>query len=308
MATEITFLGTGGSWPSRERNVPAVGIRLDGQVILLDCGEGTQRQLMRSNLSFMAISRVFISHFHGDHFLGLAGMIQSMALNDRVEPLHIHGPPRSEEFVRRLLNAGHFGLNFPVIVHDLGADDAVRFDRYTVRPIVVDHSVPTYGYVIQEDERLGRFDRAKAEALGIPPGPLYKRLHRGDTVEHDGRTFTSDMVVGPPRPGMRIVYSGDTRPSRAVEEAAKGADVLIHEATLLSALAEKAHAYGHSTAQDAAEIASRAGVRYLFLVHMSPRYRDPAPILDEARAVFKDAIVPEDLSEYVIPYAEAGES
>ncbi|MCI0497217.1 MAG: ribonuclease Z [Thermoplasmata archaeon] len=308
MSIDITFLGTGGSWPSGDRNVTAIGLRLDGHVILLDCGEGTQRQLMRSNLSFMAISRIFISHFHGDHFLGIAGMVQSMALNERVDPLHIYGPPRTEEFVARLLRTGHFGLNFPVFVHDLEPGEEVRFDRFAVRPFAAEHSVPTYGYVIEEDERLGRFDRARAEELGIPPGPLYKRLHNGETVEHGGRTFSPDMVVGPPRPGMRIVYSGDTRPCPRLEEVARGADVLIHEATLGLELGEKAHEYGHSTARDAAAIAARCGVRYLFLFHLSPRYNDPAPILAEARDVFADAIVPDDLDEFTIPYADQASS
>jgi ribonuclease Z len=304
MSIEITFLGTGGSWPSSERNVLSVGIRLDGQVILFDCGEGTQRQLMLSNLSFMSVSRVFISHFHGDHFLGLAGMMQSMALNDREDELYIYGPPGTIGFIKNLANAGYFGVNFPVIVEELEAGDHVRFDRFNVRPIVVDHSVPTLGYILEEDERPGRFDRPKAEELGVPPGPLFKKLHEGEDVEVDGRVVSSGDVVGPPRPGMKIVFSGDTRPVGSLTEAARGADVLIHEATMMDDLREKAHRYGHSTARDAAELARDAGVRYLFLVHLSPRYKDPEPVLKEARAIFENSHVPDDLSEFMINYSD----
>jgi len=304
MPIEITFLGTGGSWPSSERNVMSIGMRLDGQVVLFDCGEGTQRQLMRSNLSFMAISRVFISHFHGDHFLGLAGMMQSMALNDRENELHVYGPPGTINSMKSLSKAGYFGLTFPVIVEELVPGDEVRFDRYTVRPIQVDHSVPTLGYVLEEDERPGRFDRPKAEELGIPPGPLFKRLHGGEDVEVDGKVITSDMVVGPPRPGLKIVYSGDTRPTDALREATQGADALIHEATMMDDLEEKAHRYGHSTATDAAVLARDADVRYLFLVHLSPRYKDPEPMLAEARAIFENSMIPDDLFEFTVGYRD----
>jgi len=304
MPIEITFLGTGGSWPSSERNVMSIGMRLDGQVVLFDCGEGTQRQLMRSNLSFMAISRIFISHFHGDHFLGLAGMMQSMALNDREDELHVYGPPGTINSMKHLSRAGHFGLTFPVIVEELVPGDVVRFDRYTVRPIPADHSVPTHGYVLEEDERPGRFNRPKAEELGIPPGPLFKRLHEGEDVEVDGKVITSEMVVGPPRPGLKIVYSGDTRPTDALREATQGADALIHEATMMDDLEEKAHRYGHSTATDAAMLARDADVRYLFLVHLSPRYKDPEPMLAEARAIFENSMIPDDLSEFTVGYRD----
>ena len=305
MTMEITFLGTGGSWPSSERNVLSIALRTGGDVILLDCGEGTQRQLMRSHLSFMAVSRIFISHFHGDHFLGIPGLVQSMSLNDRKDALHIYGPPGAAEFLEKLLTCGYFGLKFDVVVHELGVEDAVRWGRYTIRPIPVRHSVPTYGYVLQEDPRPGKFDRARAEALGVPPGPLYSKLQRGESVEIDGRVITSDMVVGPPRPGLKIVYSGDTAVCPEVEREAIDADVLIHEATLLSDLQDKAHEYGHATAREAAEMARRCSVRYLFLVHISPRYRDPEVILKEAREVFKDAVVPSDLEHWRIPYRDS---
>ncbi len=304
MPIEITFLGTGGSWPSSERNVLSIGLRLDGQVVLFDCGEGTQRQLMRSNLSFMAITKVFISHFHGDHFLGLAGMMQSMGLNDREEELQIFGPPGTIRSLKNLSKTGYFGLTFPVVVKEMEDGDEVRFDRYTVRAFNVDHSVPTLGFVLQEDERPGRFDRPRAEELGVPPGPLFKRLHEGEDVEVDGRVVTSDMVVGPKRPGLKIVYSGDTRPTEALAKAAVDADALIHEATMMEELEEKAHRYGHSTAVDAARLAADSDVRHLFLVHLSPRYRDPEPMLTEARSVFENTSIPDDLDEFTLNYRD----
>lgn len=295
---KIVFLGTGGSYPSPKRNVPAIAVKYEGEVILFDSGEGTQRQFMRSSLSFMDIKRVFITHFHGDHFLGLPGMIQSMNLNDRSNVLEIYGPRGTIEMCQRLVNLGYFRPNFEVRVNDLEPGASLKFEGYSIETVSSDHNVPSLAYIFKEDDKKGRFDRDKAIELGVPAGPLFSKLHEGNPVDVDGKTIHPDQVVGTPRRGKKIIYSGDTRPSNEICEASENADVLIHDATLESDMSDIAVERGHSSVRHAAEIAKRARVDRLFLFHMSPRYEDIKGLKDEAREIFKDTIIPSDLSEY----------
>lgn len=296
----IVFLGTGGTYPSRYRNVLSIAVQLPGEVVMLDCGEGTQRQLMRSSVSFMKIMRIFLSHLHADHFLGLPGLVQSMSLNGREAKLTVYGPRGTAENVETMLNLGYFKSAFEVESVDLRPGRRLDFGEYTVVCAKGEHTVPSLAYALEEKMRPGRFDVSRAKSLGIPEGPLYRRLQRGKPVVVEGRTVTPSMVLGPPRPGRKIVYSGDTRPSDRIVALAKGADVLIHEATLHSEYAELAAAFGHSTAAEAATVAKKAGVRALYLVHLSPRYDDPAVIEKEAKAIFPASEVVEDLSERVV--------
>lgn len=306
---ELVVLGSGGSWPCRERNVPAFALRIDGSIVLLDCGEGTQRQFMQSPLSFMQVKHILISHFHGDHFLGLPGLLQTMALNDRKDPLTIHGPEGTAALVEELLRIGNRLPNFPpfeVKSVELRDGDNAVLGGCTVTARTTVHPVPCLAYAVQEPPRPGRFSRARADELGIPPGPLFRELQHGRPVEHDGVRIEPESVVGPPRRGRRVVYTGDTAPSRAVEELAKGADLLVHDSTAASDLQEKANSYGHSTARQAAGIASAAGVGRLLLAHISPRYKDPSPLLAEAQAVFPNSLLASDLLAVDIPLPEEG--
>ena len=295
MQLYVIFLGTGGSWPTVKRNVTSIAIKRGGEIILMDCGEGTQRQIQRSGLSYMQIKSIFISHFHGDHFLGLPGLIQTMQLNDREEPLRIYGPRGTREIVEELKNLGHFKPSYEIEGIDLDEGDEVRFDGYSVKPFRVKHNVPTLGFVLEEDQRPGRFNKSKALELGIPEGPLFGKLQRGESVRlKDGRIITPDMVLGSPRPGRKIVYSGDTRPCDKVIEYAKDADILIHDSTFLSDLEDLAREYAHSTARQAAEIASKANVDKLILTHISPRYVDDKEFEREAREIFDNSLVARD--------------
>lgn len=301
---KLVFLGTGGSWPSKRRNVSSIAVRMNGEIILLDCGEGTQRQLFHASVSFMKIRKILITHFHGDHFLGLAGLIQSMYLNEREEPLDIYGPVDTTRFVSGILSLGYFHPSFQIRLHDMEDGQEIECEGYTITTAAMDHGAPTLAYRIREDERTGRFDKPKALELGIPEGPLFGRLQRGETVEVKGRTFTPDMVLGPKRPGRTLVYSGDTRPTATLVELARGCDVLVHEATLDRSLEGKAESFGHSSARQAAEQARKAGTRALFLTHISPRYEEPDLLEAEAREVFPKARVAEDLMEYDVPYRD----
>lgn len=301
---QIVFLGTSGSWPTPKRNVAAVAVKRGPEVVLFDCGEGTQRQFMLSRLSFMQISKVFITHFHGDHFLGLPGLIQSMTMNDRNQPLDIFGPKGMKELMRQLLTLGYFTPGFDITVSEMLGGSSVKFEEYTVSALEAEHTVPAVSYCLQEPLRPGRFDKARALELGIPEGPLFGRLQDGETVTLQGKTIAPDMVMGPPRRGRKVIYTGDTLPTQQLLEFARDCDLLIHDATAETSMEEKANKYGHSTAKQAATIAKGCGARALILTHFSPRYEDPSPMLVEAKAVFENSILADDFLEYTVPYPE----
>jgi ribonuclease Z len=300
----VLFLGTSGSWPTPKRNVSAVAVKRGPEIVLFDCGEGTQRQFMQSPMSYMQVARVFISHFHGDHFLGLPGLVQSMTMNDRKGPLEMYGPRGMKDLVRQLLTLGYFTPGFEIPVRELSSGDVVECGEYVVRAVDAQHTVPALSYALEEKERVGRFDREKALALGIPEGPLWGRLQDGHPVTVGGKAFTPDLVLGPPRRGRKIVYTGDTMPTSTLVEFARGADLLIHDATAESSLEEKANRYGHSTARQAALVAKDAGVRSLVLTHVSPRYEDSEPILKDAKPVFDNTVLADDFLQVEVPFAD----
>ena len=301
---QLLFPGTSGSWPTPKRNVSAVALKRGPEVILFDCGEGTQRQFMLSPMSFMQVGRIFVTHFHGDHFLGIPGLVQSMTMSDRQGPLEMYGPRGMKDLVHQLLTLGYFKPGFEVPVRELSGGDVVDFGEYVVRALDAQHTVPALSYALEEKGRPGRFDLEKAKALGIPEGPLYRRLQAGEAVTVGGKTFTADQVLGAPRRGRKIVYTGDTMPTEALVAFARGADVLIHDATAESSLEEKANRYGHSTARQAALVAKDAGVGRLVLTHVSPRYEDSAPILADATPVFPNTILAEDFAQVEVPYPD----
>ena len=295
---QIVFLGTGGSWPSKDRNVSAVAMRIGSDVLLFDCGEGTQRQLMSSNVSFMKINRILISHFHGDHFLGLPGLIQSMSFNNRKNPLEIYGPHGTVKLVNIIINLGYFTPTFDFVVKDLKDNDTVKCDGYIIKAKTAEHNVPTLAYAVEENTHQGRFNVKKAKKLGIPEGPLFRKLQKGENIMVNGKKVTPDMVLGKSRKGKKIVYIPDTKPSKAIADFAKGSNVLIHDATADSSLEKKANKYGHSSARQAAVIAKKAGVKLLFLTHISPRYEDAGILEKDAKKVFSNSVVAEDFLGY----------
>jgi len=300
----VVFLGTGGSWPSPSRNVTSIAVQLGSEVLLFDCGEGTQRQLMRSPLSFMDVRRILLSHFHGDHFLGLPGLLQTMGMNGRTAPLEVLGPAGTKEVVGILSRIGYNLIGFPLTVRELADGDRMDFGTYAVAAAAVDHPVPCLAFALEEPMRPGRFDVAKAAALGIPPGPLFGKLQGGEPVSLGGRTIRPEEVLGPPRRGRKIVFSGDCKPCEGIRRLAAGCDLLIHDATVESSLEELGNAYGHSSARQAATIAKEAGAKRLCLTHISARYEDPGPLEAEARAIFPDSLVAEDFAELEVPLPE----
>ena len=301
---KLVFLGTGGTYPSKTRNVTSIAIQLPGEVVMFDCGEGTQRQLMRSSVSFMKIKKIFISHLHADHFLGLPGLVQSMSLNGREDELLIYGPKGMAKNMNAMLNLGFFKCAFRVVVSDLKPPCELDFGGYRIRCVEAEHSIPSLAFSLEEKERPGKFDLKKAKRFGIPEGPLFRRLQEGHPVTVGGRRIQPEEILGPRRKGRKVVYSGDTKPSKGVAALATDADVLIHDCTLDSSHGKLAAEFGHSTAAEAAAVASEAHVRQLFLVHLSPRYEDHTVIEREARKVFKDSQVAQDLLEYAVKYED----
>jgi ribonuclease Z len=300
MDLSLFFAGTGGSVPSARRGLPAVLVRRGGDRLLFDCGEGTQRQLVRS-VGLADVDSVFITHFHADHWLGLPGMLKSFALRDRDQPLSVYGP----KGLRQVMDAMRFvygRLPYGLSVVELEPAETVRLDGYLVAAVPVTHrSASSFGYAIVEDSRPGHLDAKLAEQLGVTPGPDFGRLARGETVSG----VRPEQVMGPTREGRKIVISGDTSPCEALAIAAHEADVLVHEATFAEEELERARQTGHSTARQAAELARDAQVRMLALTHISSRYPG-GELREEARAVFAATEAPRDFDTIDVPLPEKG--
>lgn len=299
------FLGTSGSAPTARRAPAATLVRRGGERLLVDCGEGTQRQLLRSSVGLVDLGEIFLTHYHADHYLGLPGMLKTFALRGRELPLTIYGPPGLRDLFASLRRI--FGkLTYPLELVELRAGDVLRRDGYAIVPFPVSHGVSAIGYALVEEPRPGRFDVAAADALGVPSGPERGALQRGESVTlADGRTVTPDAVLGEGRPGRKVVVAGDTAPTDSVREIARGADVLVHEATFCEEEADRAAETMHSTALGAATLARDAGVRLLALTHLSPRYFG-REVREEARSVFPDTVVPKDFDIVEIRFEERG--
>lgn len=290
---ELIFLGTSSAIPTNERNHSAIALKAFGELMLFDCGEGTQRQMTIIKLSPMKVSRIFISHLHGDHFLGLPGMIQSMAFRGREEPLHIYGPPGIEETVISIAKLGYYSLSFPIHAHELESGLIIDENEFKVECCFTHHSVPNLAYSVEE-KRNPKFQKDKALELGLKPGPDFGKLQEGVPVKIGDKIIKPEQVLGAERKGRKIVYSGDTKPCSEMIDFSENADVLIHESTFESSRDEKAIETYHSTSTQAAEIAFKAHVKLLILTHLSTRYRDPKALETEASSVFENVKVAED--------------
>ncbi|MBX6333222.1 MAG: ribonuclease Z [Gemmatimonadaceae bacterium] len=308
MSLTLHFLGTSAARPTIERGVSSIALVREGETLLFDCGEGTQRQMMRCGISF-ALNDIFFTHFHGDHLIGTIGLLRTLALQGRTETMRLWGPRGAKRVLRAVTHFGVDRINFPVEIAELEPGERVTRDGYAIVPFAVDHrGSAAFGYALVEEERRGRFNPDLARELGIPEGPLWGRLHRGMAVTlDDGRVIEPSVLVGPPRPGRKVVLTGDTRPTQTTVDAARGADVLVHEATFADEEQERAAETGHSTGREAAEVARAAGVRRLVLTHFSARYsRDTSDLVREARAVFEETIAARDGMVMDIPYVNEG--
>lgn len=306
---KLTFLGTGAACPTLDRNVSGLALTREGETLLFDCGEGTQRQMMRYGVSF-TFRDIFFTHWHSDHLLGVIGLLRTLGLlnifggAERQEGLTLYGPRGARRVLSHALEVGIERVKFPVEIVELAVGDTVKRPDYDIVTFPTEHRADTIGYALVEHIRLGRFNPEKARALGIPEGPLWGKIHKGETIAlPDGRRVAPEELVGQPRAGRKVVISGDTRPVPALRDAAKGADLLVHEATFSQEDAARARETGHSTAQEAATIAREAGVKRLVLTHISPRYSREAPeLVAEARAVFPETLIARDGMELEVPF------
>jgi ribonuclease Z len=302
---DLVFLGTSASAPTAARGTAATLLRRGGDRVLVDCGEGTQRQLLRSDIGLVDLEDVFLTHLHADHVLGLPGMLKTFALRGREVPVTVHGP-RGTRGLLRALGVVVGKVPYPLDVVELGAGDAVERVGFRVEAFAVVHGGSAIGYALREDGRPGRFDVEAADALGVPDGPARGALQRGEPVTLDGgRIVRPDEVVGPARSGRSVVLTGDTAPAKSVVEAAADADVLVHEATFLADERARARETEHSTAAEAALVAREAGVGLLALTHLSARY-SVSEVGEEARAIFPQTVVPRDFDLLEVPLPERG--
>src|SRR6266516_299879 len=304
MDLAVAFLGTGGSVPSARRSTASVLVARGGERLMFDCGEGTQRQLQRS-LGLAQVDAVYLTHFHADHILGLPGLLKTYDLTDRQAPLTVYGPLGLRDLFKTLSRIiGKTGFKLELV--ELQPGDAVAHEGYEVRAYGTEHNVRTNGYALVEEVRPGRFDPEEAARLGVPEGPAFAALQRGEYVEGASGPVRPEDVMGEARAGRTVVITGDTAPCRATVEAARGAELLVHDASFSEEEAQRAADTGHSTAGQAAAVSREAGAKLLSLVHISSRYHVGA-VLDEAREVFEPTLAPRDFDLSEIPFPERRE-
>ncbi|MFN6468938.1 MAG: ribonuclease Z [Nostoc sp. SerVER01] len=306
---QITFLGTSSGVPTRSRNVSSVALRLPqrAELWLFDCGEGTQHQILRSELKISQLSRIFITHMHGDHIFGLMGLLATCGLAGNVQRIDIYGPPGLNEYIQAASRYSHTHFSYPIKVHAIRPGVIYEDNDFTVSCGNLHHRITAFGYRVAEKDRTGRFDIEKAKALQIPSGPIYGQLKRGETVTlEDGRVIHGAQLCGPTEIGRKIAYCTDTVFCDGAVELAKDADLLIHEATFSHQDADMAFQRLHSTSTMAAQTALAAGAHRLIMTHFSPRYApgnnlELKDLLQEARAIFKSTEMAYDFMIHEVP-------
>ncbi|MEE8134085.1 MAG: ribonuclease Z [Gemmatimonadales bacterium] len=304
----VTFLGTSAARPTVERNVTSVSVTREGETFMFDCGEGTQRQMMRYGVGF-SLNDIFFTHFHSDHVLGVTGLVRTLGLQGRTDPMRFYGPRGAKDVLTQAVSFGVERTPFEVHIEEVKPGDCLDRGEYEIRVFPTDHTRHSVGFVIAEHQRLGRFNPEKARELGIPEGPLWGQIHAGKPVTlDDGTEIQPEALVGEPRSGRKVVLTGDTKPCASVVEASEEADLLIHEATFGDDEADRADETSHSTAAGAGKVALAARVRRLVLSHVSARYsRDFEPLLEQARAVFPETVVAKDGMTIEVPFHDAAE-
>jgi ribonuclease Z len=307
MSIQVVFLGTAGSIPTKSRSLPAIAIKRKGELILWDCGEGVQRQMIMAGLGFNKRTRIFITHMHGDHLFGLPGLIQTMSLLNRERELQIYGPPDLKPYLEALERTVQYRLTFPVEVTPIMKEGPICVENeYEISAAYADHCETAFAFSLAENRRPGRFYPEKARELGVPEGVLWSKLQHGSSVTlQDGRRVEPEDVIGPARPGRKIVYTGDTRPFPSLVQFAREADLLIHECTFDDDLVERAVEDRHSTPTQAAETARDAEVDQLILTHISARYNNTLHLLTQAQSIFSKVAVAEDLMRVYLPLKDA---
>jgi ribonuclease Z len=299
MAMRLVVLGTSCSNPTVERNLTALALQFEGNWFLFDCPEGTQRQMMKSGVSYMKVHSIFLSHFHADHVLGLPGLIATMAMHERDTPLNVFGPKGVKKEIEKVMDLALMKKNFEIRVKEASQGLVFETEKSRVEAVPLKHGVKCLGYVFKEKDKKGTFQREKALKLGIPEGPLWSRLQKGEKVKSGKKTFSPEQVMDyeKGRKGKKVSVIMDTLPSDSYFEAIQDSDVLVHEAAFLEKHITRAKETKHSTAKQAAWVAFQTGAKKLVIVHISPRYKKNEDVENEARQEFGNVVVPKDLEE-----------
>ncbi|MGC8497506.1 MAG: ribonuclease Z [Thermoplasmata archaeon] len=298
---KLVFFGIGGSWPVPERNLIALGVQVDSEILLFDCPEGTQKAIMSSSMSFMKISKIFISHFHGDHFLGLAGLIQTMALNNRKNDLEIYGPENAINMISSFLQIGYYSLPFNIKITELSDNEELDFGSYSVKTKRAFHPVFTLAYSVEEKSQV-KISKEKMDLYNIKSKEVKILRDQGYILKNNEKVYFEDIIAGT-RTGRKIVYTGDTAPMAGMADFAMNCDILVHDSTTGSEFEEKANDYGHSSSRQAAEIAKKANCKMLLLAHISPRYKLSENLYrleKEAQEIFHESYIAREYKEYII--------
>jgi ribonuclease Z len=306
VSIRVVFLGTSGSVPTLKRSLPSVVVQCQRDQWMFDCGENVQRQMMQAKVSFHRKMKIFITHLHGDHVLGLPGLLQTMALMDRKEPIQVYAPKGLKDFLVCAKETLNFGLTFQVDIYEILAEGVVcDEEEYQVIAKKSNHAIDSYAFAFVEKQRPGKFYPKQAASLGVPAGELWSKLQRGEEVTTaNGKIVKPSDVMGPPRQGRKIVYTGDTKPFKSFTKFAKDADLVIHDCTFDDSLAEKAGTDGHSTPSQAAGQAKAASAKQLALFHISARYPNAGLLLEQAKKTFPNTILAEDFLELELPLRE----
>ncbi len=291
---KLVFLGTAGAQPTEERSLSCICIEKEGEILMFDAGEGAQVSYLKSGLGWNKRMKIFVTHLHGDHCIGILGLLQTMTLQHRAEVVEIYGPDGIEEFIASNIKILKFGLSFPVMITSVGEEKIVDEETYSINACKADHSVLTFSYLFQEKDRPGRFFPEKAKKLGIPEGNLWSQLQKGHAIQVDNMTINPSQVLGEKRPGKKIGISGDTRPTKKLEGFFKNCDYLVFDSTFLDELKDKAVETHHSTAKEAASLAKNANASNLILTHFSARYKDESVLENEAKTIHNSVIAAKD--------------
>ncbi len=297
---KLVFLGTSAAQPTENRGLSCICLERDGEILMFDAGEAAQISYLKSGLGWNKKMKIFVTHLHGDHCIGLLGLLQTMTMQHRTETLEIYGPSGIEEFIAANIKVLNFGLSFPVIITTI--EDEIIFDSkiYSIYVCKANHSVITYSYLFVEKDKPGRFDLEKAKSLAIPEGKLWNQLQNGMEIKIDGKTILPEQVLGKKRPGKKIGISGDTMPTKELEKFFEGCDYLVFDSTFLDETADKAEETCHSTAKQAATLGKNAKVKNLILTHFSARYKDETRHLEEAKQIHESVITAKDFLEIEI--------
>ena len=294
---KLVFLGTSGAQPTIDRALSCICLEKNGEILMFDAGEGAQISYIKSGLGWNKKMKIFVTHLHGDHCIGILGLLQTMTLQNRTEPMEIYGPDGIEEFIAANIKVLNFGLSFPVMITAIQEECVVDEKTYTVHACEAEHSIPAFSFVFQEKDRPGRFHPDKAKEIGVPEGELWHKLQTGHEVKVDNKTVKPSDVLGEKRPGKKIGISGDTRPTKKLEEFFKNCDYLVFDSTFKDDLKDKAIETFHTTAKEAAQLAKNANVSNLILTHFSARYKDDIELVEEAKKIHGSVIAAKDLLE-----------